>query len=494
MAASPTPKPSSSDADGVSARVDQAHGLRSAMNASKAPEAESVSAPSLSAQHAEQLGAWLQKRHEESEERQRLIATQESDLQEKVEAAQQWLDERKADLDAREEELSSREQPEENNVLSLTEHQELKAREAELDRREAELARMTESIAADRAKASELQQRLADRVKGVEQKEEELAKSSQTLAEQAHALKLKAQECDERRLQAERLCESAQSAEHELAERERAIEMRQQEIKHALERYERLGVVEGKIAQLQEEAARFADRERHLERAEAIIEEERAALTERAEAITKREREGLDALSKERHQFETDHGVWRAEVESEAKRLRRLEDEVERREEGVTRLKGEIEATQRDVLEMRLATEETWAQLTGLLAPAALTRSIARVRAQLADYYSRIQEEIAESRGSLRDATQGLAEELDRLDRRRIETEEWAERRRQEIGEAADTLHAREQELNRQQLAYEQNEARWAAERTEYRQQIRLLLAEMRRDDDEPDLRLADAA
>jgi len=45
---------------------------------------------------------------------------------------------------------------------------------------------------------------------------------------------------------------------------------------------------------------------------------------------------------------------------------------------------------------MRLATEETWAQLTGVLAPATLTRSIAKVRAQLADQYRHATQQIAD--------------------------------------------------------------------------------------------------
>ena len=55
----------------------------------------------------------------------------------------------------------------------------------------------------------------------------------------------------------------------------------------------------------------------------------------------------------------------------------------------------ELRTTQREVLEMRLATEETWAQLSGALAPASLTRSISQVRAKLADHYRVTLDEMA---------------------------------------------------------------------------------------------------
>ena len=65
---------------------------------------------------------------------------------------------------------------------------------------------------------------------------------------------------------------------------------------------------------------------------------------------------------------------------------------------------------------MRLATEETWAQLAGALAPASLTRSISQVRAKLADHYRDVLAELAQRSEQLeavrRDLTQHV--EVDR--------------------------------------------------------------------------------
>src|SRR5690606_17264099 len=83
------------------------------------------------------------------------------------------------------------------------------------------------------------------------------------------------------------------------------------------------------------------------------------------------------------------------------KQLDRREAELDQRDESLQQLRVELEQTQREVLEMRLATEETWAQLTGALTPANLSRSISHTRAQLSDHFQHQLQEIADRRTEL---------------------------------------------------------------------------------------------
>ena len=62
----------------------------------------------------------------------------------------------------------------------------------------------------------------------------------------------------------------------ELDDAERQLGFRQQEINTALERYERLGVTEERLQQLQEEARKFAARRRYLDEAESQLTQEKA--------------------------------------------------------------------------------------------------------------------------------------------------------------------------------------------------------------------------
>lgn len=144
-------------------------------------------------------------------------------------------------------------------------------------------------------------------------------------------------------------------------------------------------------------------------------------------------------------------------------------------------MRSELRITQREVLEMRLATEETWAQLAGAIAPATLTRSISIVRAQLADHYRQTLTEINGQSEQLEAVRRDLAGQLDALEAQRRELSEWVQRRHEEIEGQAARLVSREQELDRQQHHFEQAESRWQLERTEYQAETRRLLAALRR-------------
>jgi hypothetical protein len=143
-------------------------------------------------------------------------------------------------------------------------------------------------------------------------------------------------------------------------------------------------------------------------------------------------------------------------------------------------LHAELRSTQREVLEMRLAIEETWAQLSGALAPASLTRSISQVRAKLADHYRTTLEELAERSEHLELLRGDLTKQLQALEGQRAELGAWAERRHADIEGQAARLVAREQELDRQQQHYEQMESQWHIERSDYQTEIRQLLATIR--------------
>ena len=494
MTDSPTPN-SGPAAEGRDGRIDQAHELR--LRADKKPlETAASPLPLQSLDQAEgqarQLAEWLQHQRSELDARANHVVTQESDLQEKVEAAQQWLEERRLELDEREQSLETRESGPDPQEIEEARAR-LDARESELDERQAGLDVASEHVAKERAKLGDRQARLDEQATRLATQQEQLNEASQKVVAEAREARAAADQAARLRAESELESERIAESKSDMEQRERALESRQQEIRHALERYERLGITERRLAELQEQAAHHATHERQLAQTESLLEQERASLAEAREGMARRESEWREKVEGERSQIESDRAEQRVQIKADRDRLARREEEVARREEGLRRLKGEVEATQREVLEMRLATEETWAQLTGLLAPAALTKSIARVRSQLADYYTRAQQEIAESRGSLRDAAERVAAEARALEERRVSVEEWSGRRHEELGAVAEKLMGRERELARQQQQYEKAEAHWNAERSEFRERIRDLLTELRKPGQEPN-NLVDAA
>ena len=144
-------------------------------------------------------------------------------------------------------------------------------------------------------------------------------------------------------------------------------------------------------------------------------------------------------------------------------------------------MQAELGASQKDVLEMRLAAEEVWAQLAGALAPAALAQSIAQLRAQLGEHYRLANAELTARLDELRQASAQLIEQRETLLNQKTELENWAHRRREEMERQAARLIAREQELNRQHTHYENLQAKWDAERTGFRREIQQLLGELRK-------------
>jgi uncharacterized protein involved in exopolysaccharide biosynthesis len=183
---------------------------------------------------------------------------------------------------------------------------------------------------------------------------------------------------------------------------------------------------------------------------------------------------------RQRRAIVAEQQVARSELQHRGQQLDQREAELDSRENAIEQLQAELRNTQREVLEMRLATEETWAQLSGALAPASLARSISQIRTKLADHYGSTLEEIAQRREQLESLRSGMAEQFAALESRRQELQAWAERRHTDIEQQASRLVAREQELDRQQQYYEQMESQWQVERTEYQSEVRRLLATIR--------------
>ncbi len=469
-------------------RLDQAHSVGDSDKPDT--EAPDLKMPSPLEGQATELADWLQKQHRLIEKRSEAILEQEQDLAEKITSAEQWIEEQRGQLDWREAELDEREVPKEgpsDEVLA-----EITRREESLDQRQLELDAESQSIADQMAKLGDLQIRLGDRTKSLEKEASALQEQSKAFANERSQVNRERSEIEHQTLSIEQSKEQLTISEKDLEERERRLELRHQEIETAIDRYERLDVAERKIVELQESLAAFAKREVLLEETESILSAETADLAKQKEDHSRQcnlEKQSLEAESKI---FEQDKSAWLVEQKRLIELSERRQVEIDRRETALERMQTELQTTQRELLEMRLATEETWAQLTGILAPAALTKSIAKVRAELADHYQHALHQISDGRGKLREASAKISAEFEALEQRRTAVEEWTARRHDDLGQVAARLEGRENELNRQQRQYEAFEARWAAERESYRHQIKKLLNELR--DSEPEVKLYKAA
>jgi chromosome segregation ATPase len=268
--------------------------------------------------------------------------------------------------------------------------------------------------------------------------------------------------------------------EQQLAACERQLEFRHQEIATALARFERLGITEERLNALQSEAASYAARKRYLDEAEAQLVQEKSDFADQVRELERQTRQLQEQTARERRAIGAQQQQVRTDLERRNAQLDDREAELDHRESAIERLRSDLRSSEREALEMRLATEETWSQLAGALAPATLTRSISIVRAKLADHYRQTLEEIARQREQLEAVRHDLAQQLTAIEQQRQELQAWVERRHEDIEHQAARLVAREQELDRQQLHFEQLESRWQLERIDYQAEIRRLLAALR--------------
>src|SRR5690606_26194040 len=98
---------------------------------------------------------------------------------------------------------------------------------------------------------------------------------------------------------------------------------------------------------------------------------------------------------------------------------------LDARELQLERLRQQLQQAQRETLEMRLATEELWGQLSGTLPAAALTKSVSRLRNRLADQFKLAADDLADQREAVEQSRTRLETQLERLVQQRSELQQW---------------------------------------------------------------------
>jgi hypothetical protein len=356
-------------------------------------------------------------------------------------AQQEQIDRREADLHAQ---LAQFENGSRNARLWFRERQlELTEREAEIIRRECEIAAREEALArADREQAES-----RERIKSDSRRQNEALGSRQ-------------RELDERRLALDQ--QEAENAAISAALARTAAEQEQLDAR-----------LRQRQQNLEESEALLLDSQTELDAARQQLDADRHAWNERCEA------ERRDAAQAQA----------RADLELEKKlhALKARAEHLERRSAAVDQLRAEVMRTQRESLELRLATDELWAQMMGVAPPAALSHSLAQIRGKLAEQYRLERAEIAGQKQDLEMLSTRLEAERDRVQHQKQELEQWAANRQADVEGQAARLAARERQLDRRQAEQDQLRLQQQTDRRAYEREIRRLLRALRREDaDEP--------
>jgi len=407
-----------------------------------------------------------------SDEPEEQLYRQATQLAEYLRTRQSGLDHREAQLNAH---IAQLESDARTARLWLGEREvELRKRQGSLARGECELKRRLDRMAAIDAahrsrqeeenarvrQATDRQAEAEQRLRAAVAAKEEAERQKREYQQRLHAWKeeearLRAERETELQFRADALREKEEKLagqadvppavpqERETHARSRlaALELREQE----------LGAAEKRLAEAQEETSRLQDQLR--------------AQREQFQEEARRQRQQIAATQRQAL----------TEVEKKRQALQRRSAHLDHCHTAIVQLRGELQQMQRETLEIRLTTEELWVQLAGTAPPAALTRSLGRVRSQLADQYRLAGTEMLEQKKEIESIRKELAAQCEAFTTQKKQFEQWAAARQQQIEEQAERLVAREQDLDDQDTRLRDRAVHWETQRHEYEQTIRLL-------------------
>ncbi|MCE5302831.1 MAG: hypothetical protein LLF97_06940 [Planctomycetaceae bacterium] len=237
-------------------------------------------------------------------------------------------------------------------------------------------------------------------------------------------------------------------------------------------------------AETQQFLETLATRQQQIEEAEARLAEAQEETRKLHEQISE-ERRAMDRQrTADRERWAAEQSAAMADLERKRQAVQRRADQVDQCENALKQLRAELESMHRETLEIRLATEELWARMSGDAPPAALTQSLSRLRAKLAEQYSLANAELVRQKKELETIRGDLGRQYETLVAQKCSIEQWVAGRQEECQQQAERLVAREQQLLDEETQYRQQTQRWQVERLNYQQELRRLRAELSQRDE----------
>ncbi len=237
---------------------------------------------------------------------------------------------------------------------------------------------------------------------------------------------------------------------------------------------------------LEESAQLLLKRMRQIDLYRASVEEREKSL-ERERNVLARTRRALSSTSDlDRISLQAEREAWEHERQIQQAELRRQQDlltshseNLESRRIRLDKLRAELEDTHRSTLEMRLAVEETWVDLTQSVGQDEARLRVEQVRQALIGYYSQLHEGLVEQRREHLDA-QSKFERLrtEFLDERQ-KLMDWIASRDNELRVAEERLRMETADSMTRDSAWQGARDRWLLEKAEAEQVIRRLLMEL---------------
>ncbi len=254
------------------------------------------------------------------------------------------------------------------------------------------------------------------------------------------------------------------------------LDERNAELEEAAQPAETMVVQDDAIRRM---AETLAERQQRLAETESELEAQRAALEQFHEQLIA-DRNLLDEQSlAQRERLAADQLRLTAEMDEKRREVQLRSEQTDQAHAALAQFRAELGRMHRETLEIRLATEELWAELSGSAPSAALTRSLGRIRTRLADHYRTANLELHEKKEELEQLRGQLSQQYEKLVRQKGNFDAWAAECREEVEEQAARLLARGEELDRREADMGEYARRAQAEKLELQQEIRRLRAKL---------------
>jgi hypothetical protein len=343
----------------------------------------------------------------------------------------------------------------------------LRSRQEELDHREAELNSRVACLESDaRTARLWLDQReadLASRTDVIDETNRELAARLATVAKMEEDIARRASELAER--------------EADLLEQERETKRRLARLATVEESQQRnVSVSDLEHAEeLQRVAQALDSRRQWIDQAEQRLAASQAEVQELCEQLAADHRNFAEMSASLREQIDVERRQAMEEIEAKRQSVERRARNVDESSAALRQLRAELGRVHKETLEIRLATEELWARLSGAAPPATLTQSLGRIRAKLAEQHQQVQADTAEQKRVLEAVRAELLAQHEKLVEQKRQFEQWATACHEDCQQQASRLVAREQELHDREIQIRHQAQRWQAERLRLQLELRRL-------------------
>jgi chromosome segregation ATPase len=199
------------------------------------------------------------------------------------------------------------------------------------------------------------------------------------------------------------------------------------------------------------------------------------------EQLVRQRRELQEEARLQQERFELQQRLALEDLEKKRQAIERRAEHADQSRLALRQLRAELAQMHRETLEIRLATEELWARLSGDAPSAALTQSLGRIRAKLSAHYAQAKAELHRQRTELESLRAQLAAQCKKLVQEKRQIEQWSSVQREQSQNQVELLAARERQLQEREAELLQRGRRWQTDRLNYQHEIRRLRSRLSR-------------